>query len=378
MNDLDSDPYSAGRLSDGEKAALYYIGAALYAPQDALIMVDDPETFIHRSIMQSLWNTIEEMRPDCTFLYSTHDVQFATSRIGNQCIWVKSFDVKNEEWEYEFVNPSEEFNEELYVDLLGSRKPILFIEGDNVHSIDSKLYTLVFKEYTVKPMGSCDKVIEATRAFNQLQSFHSLDSRGIVDRDRREDGEVRYLREKRIFVPNAAEVENILLLEDVIRAVARYCNKDEDKVFNRVKRNVLNMFREDQTVQALEHVRHRVKRNVEVRIDKRFQDISALERHMIYLIDEIKPREAYEAICQRFKSYADTNNYEKVLLVYNEKTVLSQCGVAQLCGLKSKDEYLKLILNILKRDGREAQAIRDAVLHCFGLDTEDARQNEKN
>ena len=352
-NDQDENPYSTLRLSDGEKAALYYIGAALYAPENALVMVDDPEIFIHPSLIQSLWNEIEEMRPDCTFVYSTHDVQFATSRIDNKCIWVKSFDVAHETWDYEFVNPSEELSDELYVDLLGSRKPILFIEGDSVHSIDSKLYTLVFKEYTVKPMGSCDKVIEATRSFNQLQSFHNLDSRGIVDRDRRDEGEVKYLRNKRIFVPNVAEVENILLLEGVIRAVARYRQCDEERVFARVKRNV------------------------EVRIDKRFEDITALEKHMIFLINEIKPREMYEDICERFKTFADTNNYDMVLRVFNEKTMLTQCGVAQLCGLKNKDEYIKTILNILKHNGREAKAIRQAVLHCFGLDEEGAPGNKK-
>lgn len=367
-NEGGEKPYGAIRLSDGEKAAFYYIGATLYAPDHAVILVDAPETFIHRSIMQNMWNVIEEMRPDCTFVYSTHDIEFASSRITNTCIWIKSFDVENESWDYEFVNPNDTFNDDLYFDLLGSRKPILFIEGDSVHSIDSKLYPLVFTEYTVKPLGSCNRVIEATRTFNELKSFHNLDGRGIVDRDRRDEGEVRYLRAKRVFVPNVAEVENILLLEDVVRAVARFCHKDPDKVFARVKRNVISMFRGVQTAQALEHVRHRVKRNVEVRIDKRFEDITALEKHMIFLINEIKPREMYEDLCERFKTYVDNNDYAKVLMVFNEKTMLTQCGVAQLCGLQSKEMYLKTILRILKHEGPEAKAIRDAIVRCFDAD----------
>ena len=95
-NDSGDKPYGTLRLSDGEKAALYYIGATLYAPQDAMIYVDSPETFIHRSIMQSLWNVIEEMRPDCTFVYGTHDIEFASSRIANTCIWIKNYDVEKE------------------------------------------------------------------------------------------------------------------------------------------------------------------------------------------------------------------------------------------------------------------------------------------
>ena len=373
-NDSGDKPYGAIKLSDGEKAALYYIGATLYAPKNAVILVDAPETFIHRSIMQNMWNVIEEMRPDCTFVYSTHDIEFASSRIANTCIWIKSFDVENESWDYEFVNPNDTFNDELYFDLLGSRKPILFIEGDNVHSIDSKLYPLVFTEYTVKPLGSCNRVIEATRTFNELKSFHNLDGRGIVDRDRRDEGEVRYLRSKRVFVPNVAEIENILLLEDVVRAVARFCHKDPDKVFQRVKRNVIGMFRGVQTAQALEHVRHRVKRNVEVRIDKRFEDITALEKHMIFLINEIKPREMYEELCERFKGYVDGNDYAKVLMVFNEKTMLTQCGVAQLCGLQSKEAYLSTILRILKHEGPEAKVIRDAIIRCFDADDNSSAQ----
>ena len=39
------DVYSQLRLSDGEKAVLYYLGAVLYAMDDAVIFVDAPETF---------------------------------------------------------------------------------------------------------------------------------------------------------------------------------------------------------------------------------------------------------------------------------------------------------------------------------------------
>ena len=85
--------------------------------------------------------------------------------------------------------------------------------------------------------------------------------------------------------------------------------------------------------------------------------------------------QGYEDICDRFKSYADTNNYDMVLRVFNEKTMLTQCGVAQMCGLKNKDEYIKTILNILKHNGREAKAIRTAVLKCFGLDEESLAKN---
>ncbi len=362
----DDKPYSSLMLSNGEKTVLYYIGAVLYAMPGAVIFVDAPETFLHHSIMQALWNVIEEMRPDCTFIYNTHDIEFASSRIDNVCIWVRSYDAFNQAWDYEIVSNST-FPDGIYYDILGSRKPVLFVEGDDLHSIDSKLYPLIFTEYTVKPLGSCNKVIEVTRSFNDMQAFHHLDSHGIVDRDRRSDKEVEYLRDKKIFVPDVAEIENILMLEGVVRAVARHFHRDENRVFSKVKRAVINMFRSELKQQALLHVRHRVKRNVEMRIDRKFQNIGALEEHMYDLVNEINPRGIYDELCRQFHAYESNNDYAAILKVFNDKTMLNNSNVGALCGLGSKESYIKAVLTILKEDGRDAASIRAAVKECFGI-----------
>ena len=361
------DKYTSLRLSDGEKTVLYYIGAVQYAVPDAVILVDDPETFIHSSIMRTMWNVLEQMRPDCTFIYNTHDVEFASSRIDNQCVWVKEFDPEAEAWDYEVMTSSRDLDNAL-LDLLGSRKPVLFIEGDDKHSIDSRLYPLIFPEYTVKPLGSCNKVIETVRSFGDLQGFHQLDSRGIVDRDRRSKEEVEYLRKKNILVPNVAEIENIFMLEGVVRAVARYKRRNEDIVFPKVKKRVIDMFTRELKQQALMHVRHRVKHDVELRIDMKFTSINALENHMVELVSEINPRGLYDQLCREFHTYEDNGDYDSVLRVYNQKLMIGESNVATLCGYKSKDDYIRGVLNILKGGSREASAIRRAIKQCFGLE----------
>ena len=360
-----ADTYSSLRLSDGEKAVLYYVGAVLYAMPDAVIVVDDPEVFIHSSLMRTLWNVIEEIRPDCTFIYNTHDVDFASSRVDNQCVWVKEFDAERMAWDYEVMPSSQQLDDALYYELLGSRKPVLFIEGDETHSIDSRLYPLIFTEYTVKPLGSCNRVIEAVRSFNALAGFHHLDSWGIVDRDRRTEQEVRYLRDRKIMVPEVAEIENILLLEGVVRAVARYRHRDENDVAAKVKRAVVSMFSHDVRVQALEHVRHHVKHDVEMRVDQRFTNITALEEHMVDLVNEINPRATFEQLCRDFHRMVSQSDYPAILRVYNQKQMLGNSNVAALCGFHRKDDYIKCILNILKGRSSEAEAIRTAIKACF-------------
>ena len=55
------------------------------------------------------------------------------------------------------------------------------------------------------------------------------------DRDRRDEKEVEYLRGKNIFVPEVAEIENILMLEPVVKAVARFTGHDRERFSLRSK-----------------------------------------------------------------------------------------------------------------------------------------------
>lgn len=356
------------RLSDGERAVLYYIGAVLLAPRDGIIFVDNPSLFLHPTVSHALWDSLELMRQDCRFVYTTHDVEFASSRADNALIWVRQFDPAKMEWDYDVMPPHTGIPEDMYLSIIGARNPVLFIEGDDVHSIDAKLYSRVFSGYTVKALGSCNKVIESVRTFNDLQSFHHLSSRGIVDRDRRDDGEVAYLRRKNIMVPEVAEVENILMLEPVIRATAEYLGRNPDHVFSKVRKAVLNTFRADLRTQALQHTRHRVKRMAEYKIDGRFQSIDVLESHLRSLDKAVNPRGIYDQLCAQFHRLVDSGDYAGVLKVYNQKTMLQQSNLPQLLGLSTRDEYVDTVLSILLTDHPSAMAIRQAVLAIFPSD----------
>ena len=364
---LDNSAYSAVRLSDGERAVLFYAGAILYAPADSMIIVDSPEIFLHPSMIQSLWNRLEMLRPDCRFAYTTHDLEFASTRAGAQVIWVRDYDAALQKWDYMLLPPDSPLTDDMYRALIGARKPVMFIEGDGVHSIDSKLYPLIFQDYSVKSLGSCNKVIEATRTFNDLNAMHHNDAVGIVDCDRRDEREEAYLRRKRVMVPDVAEIENILMLEEIVRAVARYCKHNPDKVFAKVKHSILLQFKTDLHKQALQHTRHRVKQTVEYRIDGRFTNIGQLESHMDALKREINPRGLYENFCREFKRYLNESDYRSVLRVYNQKSMIPASNVAGMCGLSGKDQYISVILEILRGKSAEADEIRRAVTACFGL-----------
>lgn len=360
-------PFS--RLSRGETSVLYFIAGVLYAPASSVIFIDSPSLMIHPSVVNHLWNSLEALRPDCRFVYDTVDVDFIASRTENVCVWIKSYDAARKEWAYEVLPPAE-ISEEMLVSLIGARKPVMFVEGDAMHSIDIKLYTLVFKDYSVRPLGSCTKVIETVRSFGDLQSLHHLDSHGIVDRDRRSDEEVAYLRRKNILVPEVAEVENLFLLPEVISVMARRNGRSESQVVSKVRRKVMKMFAAQYDKQALQHVRHSVKREVECRIDARFSCITAMETHLRSLLLNLKPRQHYEQLLGEFRRMVREDDYYGVLKVFNHKPMLSDCGVDRLLGYDSKDEYIAGVLAALKGSDSDSVLLRNAVRRCFGLDDE--------
>lgn len=355
------------RLSQGEMAVLYYVAGVLYAMPNAVVFIDAPSLFLHPSVLNSLWNSIESLRPDCTFVYNSVDAEFVSSRTRNVVLWVKSYDAQKQEWDYELMAPGE-IHEDIFIELIGSRKPVLFIEGDMQHSIDAKLYPLVFPDYTVKPLGSCDKVIETTRSFNGLTNMHHLESHGIVDRDRRTDKEVEYLRKKSIMVPDVAEVENLFLLENVIRQMAINRGKNEDSVFNQVKRRVLSEFKQRLHAQVMEHVRHRIKREVDAKIDAKFTCITALETHLKGLINILNPRTQYNELLKEFNSILDKEDYGYILKVFNHKPLLTECNVSGLLGFKNKDEYIRGVISLLKKGGNESDVIRNELRSCLKPD----------
>ena len=359
-----TDLIPAESLSQGEMAVLYYVAGVLYAMPMAVIYVDAPSLFLHPSILNALWNSIESLRPDCTFVYNSVDVEFVSSRSRNVILWVKSYDALKSEWDYEIVQ-SGEIRDDIFVDLIGSRKPVLFIEGDLTHSIDSRLYPLVFPDFTVKPLGSCDKVIETTRSFNGLTNMHHLESHGIVDRDRRTDREVEYLRKKSIMVPEVAEVENLFMLEEVIRNMAKERGKNPQQVFRKIKKRALSEFNHRLQSQVLEHVRHRVKREVDAKIDAKFSCITALEAHIRQLIKILNPRKQYNELLLQFKEIVQTEDYAAMLKVFNHKPLIAECGVPALLGFKNKDDYVRGVISLLKSSTKEAEAIRSSIRSSF-------------
>ncbi|NSY32670.1 ATP-binding cassette domain-containing protein [Pseudoalteromonas sp. JC28] len=174
--------YNSSEMSDGERVIFYLIGQCLAAPQNGIIVIDEPELHLHKSIQAPLWDAIEKQREDCLFVYLTHDVDFAAAKSAAKMVWLKSFD--GSKWEWEQINQDEDLPGDLLIEVLGSRKPVVLVEGEN-GSYDVSLYRELLPNFLVIPRGSCTQVIQSVKALKANPQIHHLEVYGVIDRDRR-------------------------------------------------------------------------------------------------------------------------------------------------------------------------------------------------
>lgn len=239
------DHYQAIQMSDGEKVILYLIAQILQAPKDGFIIVDEPEMHLHKTILKKLWNRLEAERDDCIFIYLTHDLDFATSRNTAKKIWLKSY-APPQNWEFENISPNE-LPESLMLELLGSRRTILFCEGEK-GKIDESIYQHLFPNYSIVPVGNCTAVINYTRAYNKLPDTYSK-AIGVIDADFHETAEIESLKKDGIFTYEVAEPENLFLNVDYLLLLAKQLMKEDDIDIDNIKANILSKFETDKELQ---------------------------------------------------------------------------------------------------------------------------------
>lgn len=332
--------YSAIEMSDGERSVLYLAAQVLCIPQGKTIIVDEPETHLHPSLMSRLWKALESERQDCLFIYITHDIDFAAQHELSDKVWVKSFDGKR--WVWEFV-PDSNLPEQLLLELLGNRQSVLFIEGTR-SSYDSQLYTLIYPDFFIVPCGSCSQVIQNTKAYRATSALSQIKAYGLIDRDFRNEEELRCLEEKGIFALEVAEVENLFLAESVVRYAASRFMADEQDVFSAVKDYVVNQrFTNQLNSQINSSTISALKNNLSglnISADK-----SDLQKSYENAVGSISFENIYEEQKARFHKAAQEDNYPEILKIFNEKGLA--CSIGHYMGINDK-EYCGKVLRCLE------------------------------
>ena len=333
--------YSSTQMSDGERAVLYLAAQVLCVPENKILIIDEPEIHLHRSIMNRLWKTLEEYRPDCLFIYITHDTQFAAMHGHADKIWIKEFD--GYKWEFEEIR-NDNLPEELLIDILGSRSKILFVEGEN-GSYDSELYTMLYPNYLVISCGSCSQVIARTKAFRATPSLHEFEVYGLIDRDYRSDNEIGTYKRDNIYTLQIAEVENLFIVEELVRFMARHLGKNADEVFSAVSDFVINMkYANMINCQICQSVVAEIKYQLSC-IDISSKNVADAKTTLNEALSAI----SYDSIKKeqetKFHAALSEKDYKSILRVFNAKELSKNIG--KFIGLDNK-QYTSTVINLLR------------------------------
>ncbi|MBA8034469.1 DUF4435 domain-containing protein [Citrobacter freundii] len=180
------------------------------------------------SSLSVIYYSAQLFRQDCAFIFITHDIEFAANRIAKK-IAIKDYQPNGPIWGLEEIPEGTGFSEELTTLILGSRKPILFVEGDD-NSLDKALYRSIYPRWTVIPRGSCQNVIHAVVTLRANQTLTRVKCAGIVDADGHSDEEVKAFNDCGVNVLPVSEIENVFLIPSVSREIAIKENYPEAEI----------------------------------------------------------------------------------------------------------------------------------------------------
>ncbi len=361
--------YRASQMSDGERAIFYMIGQTLVAAEASVLIFDEPELHVHRSIMASLWDDLEAARQDCAFVFITHDLEFAAARIGQKFV-IRDYDPAPL-WVIEAVPENTGFDEELTTLILGSRRPILFVEGDE-SSLDQAVYRSSFPDWTVIPRGSCEQVIHSVVTMRKNQDLTRITCSGVVDADDYEAADVAYLAGLGVAVLPVSEVENLILLPTVSRAIAKsegYEGVELDRRLNDLKEAVFATLNSSEAIDAV------VTRYCRRRIDRMLKKIDLGSAGTVAQVTEDYSRQTAaldiaviaERATDRIQIALREQDLPALLAIYDNKSLMNLAAThLKRCRVTDFESWLTRVLRNNKAPAVVA-AFRDSVPAAVAL-----------
>ena len=314
--------YSINGLSDGERCILFYIGNVLLAPENSYIIVDEPETFLNAAVYNELWDLLISERPDCQFIFASHNMDFVQSRTNATYIWCKKFEAPYD-LDYQVLEETQEMPLSLLTEVSGTRKPILFCEGTKT-SIDYQIYSKLFSEFCfVKPVQGHKQVIQHTKAYNDLQHIHGNTAYGIIDNDWMDESSIQVYKEQNIFVLPFNEVEMMLVDEAVVKSCLPFDDdKEKQRKFENFQRSI---------IESCEEKKEKI---ISIALKKRLDEF--MESHFI---EKSEPNEhdAHVFLDSIASEFDVASTFNKINSIVVESLASSDfSGILKICNLKKE------------------------------------------
>lgn len=354
-----SSPYSIAHLSDGERNALLIAANVLTAKSGSLILVDEPERHLHRSIISPLLTQLFRKRKDCAFIVSTHDIVLPLDNPSARTVLLRGCNYAGGTvagWDTDVVPASSDLDDALKADILGARKKILFVEGTS-QSLDQPLYSLVFCEVSVIGKSSSRDVEHMVRAIRGAENLHWLRVFGIVDSDGRPQEEISKLKNDGIYGVPAYSVEALYYHPEIQGRIAqRHCavigGNAEDRITNARQQALAAI--DEHAVRMSQKV---AEKTIRGDVLKQLPGKHEIEKTKPINID-IDTAAVVGAEHTRLKAAVAANDLAGLIARYPVRETPALSRIAEQLGFQDREQYEAAVLKLLIDDADALAFVR--------------------
>ena len=357
-------PFSIVEMSDGERNAMIIAGHVITAEPGTVFLIDEPERHLHRAITQPFLSALFNLRKeDCAFIISTHEIALPVANPWARALILRSCQWNNNQctgWDAEVLNPDSHLPEELKRAILGSRRKILFVEGDSGSSLDFPLYTALFPDISVISKGSCEEVQKAVLGLYDSQDVHDIEAFGLIDRDNRPKENVEKLSEKGVFALKVYSAEALYYCSDAIATVARRQTEsfggDPNELIESAKQKVIEVLGK--------HAQRMSARRCERQIRERFlSDVPDTES----IID--KPTQSicvsidtlYLDELNRFNKLIDGGELDRLVARYPLRESSAFEVLARALKCPTKKDYEQMVIKLIGKDNELTEKLKKRI-----------------
>ena len=364
--------FSIAQMSDGERAAAIMAANVLTVNPGTILLIDEPERHLHRSITEPFLSALFAKRQDCAFVISTHEIALPITNpaanvvILRSCLWNGN---QASAWDAEVLESGANLPEDLKRDVLGARRRILFVEGAP-NSLDLPLYGALFPELSVIPKGSCNEVIRAANGLRSSQEHHHVDAFGLIDRDDRQPDETEKLAECGVFALDVCSVESLYYCSEAIEAVAHRQAEslrcDLQAMFEAATQNALEAIVADQDLPERMAAR-RSERLVYNRFATHLPDWREIKAAGEQLTISEPIENPYQGELNRFKGLVESRDLDGLVARYplRESNVFER--IAQALRCVNRADYERMVAARAREDGNLACKLKQRIKPLSGF-----------
>lgn len=352
-------PYSIAELSDGERNALIVAADVLTTKPGTLILIDEPERHLHRSIISPLLTLLFQKRKDCVFVVSTHDVSLVSDNPDSRALLVRGCSYTGKtvsKWDLDLLPPGSRVGDSFRREILGSRRRMVFVEGTET-SLDKALYSLIFPGVSIIPRASCRDVEHAVVSLRSSSDLHWIRPFGIVDNDQRSSDEIQDLMGKGVFPLPLYSVESIyyhpIIQQSLAERQGELVGSNPESAIAQARTAALD---------ALEPHAERLSRRVAIQA-VREEFFSHIPNSNIIAPDmtvqiNINIGDIYSSELDKFRGYMQSQNIQALISRYPVRETPALNQIAKNLGFQDRLQYESAVRKLLMDDNAVLTSVR--------------------